>query len=86
MLERLYATRVDTRMDGFIELGTVHKFFFDPNVHCCIPDPTSEYHLIFLTSTSAQRYAEFEAGVKNDYSIFIDKIEFDYFNLNKIEE
>lgn len=82
----LYATRIDTRIDGFIELGTIHKFFFDPNAHRCILDPTSEYHLIFLTTTSAQRYAEFEVGIKRDYSIFIDKIEFDYFNQNRIED
>ena len=86
MLERLYATRVDTRMDGFVEFNTVHKFFFDPNTHRCILDPASEYHLIFLTTTSALRYANFEFLVKRDYSIFIDKIEFDYFNLNKVAE
>ena len=85
-MRRLYATRVDTRIDGFVVFNNIHKFFFDPNAHRCILDPTSKYHLIFLTSTSAQRYAEFEAGIKNEYSIFIDKIEFDYFNPNKIEE
>ena len=73
-------------MDGFVELAVINEFFFYPRNYRCIPDPTSEYHLIFLTSTSAQRYAEFEAGIKNEYSIFIDKIEFDYFNLNRIED
>ena len=73
-------------MDGFAELAFIHEFFFYPYTHRCIPDPTSEYHLIFLTTTSALRYADFEFLVKKDYSIFINKIEFDYFNLNKIEE
>lgn len=73
-------------MDGFVELGAINNFFFDPHDHRCIPDPTSEYHLIFLTTTSALRYDDFEFLIKRDYSIFIDKIEFDYFNLNKIEE
>lgn len=73
-------------MDGLIELGAIINFFFDPSAYRCIPDPSSEYHLIFLTTTSALRYADFEFLVKRDYSIFLDKIEFDYFNLNKIEE
>lgn len=86
MLERLYATRVDTRVDGLVELGAIINFFFDPSDYRCISDPTSEYHLIFLTTTSALRYAEFEFLVKRDYSIFLDKIEFDYFNQNRIGE
>lgn len=73
-------------MDRFVELAVINEFFFYPRNHRCVPDSTSEYHLIFLTSTSAQRYAEFEAGIKNEYSIFIDKIEFDYFNQNRIED
>lgn len=85
-MRRLYATRVDTRIDGLIELCTINKFFFDPHVFRCIPDPTSEYHLIFLTTTSALRYDDFVYSIKREYSMFIDKIEFDYFNLNKIEE
>lgn len=85
-MKRLYATRVDTRMDGLVELGVIHKFFFAPHVFHCVPDPTSEYHLIFLTTASALRYDDFEFLVKRDYSMFLDKIEFDYFNLNRIEE
>ena len=73
-------------MDGFVELGRVHKFLIDPNAHRCVPDPTSEYHLIFLTTTSAWIYASFESLVKIWYPLFLDKIEFDYFNPNKIEE
>ena len=73
-------------MDGFVGLAHTHKFFLDPYNHRCIKDPTSEYHVILLTTVTAQEYERFESGIKNDYSIFIDKIEFDYFNLNKIEE
>ena len=85
-MRRLFATRVDTRMDGFVGLGYVNKFFFDPYVFRCIPDPASDYHLIFLTTTSARCYDDFVYLIKREYSTFIDKIEFDYFNLNKIEE
>ena len=73
-------------MDGFVELNFIHEFFFYPYTHRCIPDPASEYHIIFLITTSAQRYDNFEFSIKRDYSIFLDKIEFDYFNPNKIEE
>lgn len=85
-MRQLYATRVDTRMDGLVEFGVIHKFFFAPHAFRCIPDPASEHHLIFLTTASPLRYDDFEFLVKRDYSIFLDKIEFDYFNLNKIEE
>ena len=85
-MRRLFATRVDTRADGLVELGAIINFFFDPYVFRCIPDPASEYHLIFLTTTSARCYDDFVYLLKREYSIFIDKIEFDYFNLNKIEE
>lgn len=85
-MRRLYATRVDTRVDGLVELGAIINFFFDPSAYRCIPDPASEYHLIFLTTTSPLRYDDFAYLIKREYSMFIDKIEFDYFNLNKIEE
>lgn len=73
-------------MDGFVEFGAVHKFFFDPYVFRCIPDPASEYHLLFLATTSARCYDDFVYLMKTECSMFIDKIEFDYFNPNKIEE
>ena len=73
-------------MDRFVELAFIHEFFFYPRAHRCVPDPASEYHLIYLVTTSARRYDNFESLVKWYDSIFLDKIEFDYFNLNKIEE
>ena len=81
-MRRLYATRVDTRMPySFVGLRFDMGVIFG-NPVWCIKDFTDDHAIIFLVTTTASGYDAFKRG----YSDMANWIEFDYFNLNKIEE
>lgn len=56
------------------------ELFGDPVY--CIKDFTDDYAIIFLVTSGAYGYNVF----RNYYKGMSDWIEFDYFNLNKIED
>lgn len=80
----MYATRWDTRGDlSFSAFRTLlYCFILDEDVRV-ITDPTSDYHLIFLTTCTDQTYEM----IKFEYHGLINEhqIEWDYFNFNEIE-
>lgn len=81
-MRRLFATRVDTRMPvSFVAMRLdMNDLFVNPVE--CIKDFTDDYSIIFLVTCTASGYNVF----RNYYKGMSDWIEFDYFNLNKIEE
>ena len=82
MIERLYATKVDTRIPyPFVSFRIAMKVKFGDPVRC-IEDFTDDYTIIFLVTCTASEYDDF----KRHYGNLSDWIEFDYFNQNKIEE
>ena len=82
MIERLYATKVDTRMPyPFVSFRIAMKVKFGDPVGC-IEDFTDDYTIIFLVTCTATDYEKF----KRNYDNLSEWIEFDYFNQNKIEE
>ena len=87
-MRRLYATRVsiDLVWPNLTKLGFAHTRVFGPETSSDIADSNSDFHVIFLATATATRYALFESMIKNAPFFDPDLIEFDYFNLNKIEE
>ena len=82
MLERLYATRIPTRN----ATQTIRTAEIALRVYCG-KDSLRDYiieseHVIALVVCDATSYHYFQ----KNYGFNNDSIEFDYFNLNKIEE
>lgn len=83
-MRRLYATRVDTRDPSCWLVGfrlQMKLMLGDPI--WAVEDPTDHNKIIFTTFCSATSYEEFRRFKKPYASDWVD---FDYFNLNKIEE
>lgn len=81
MLKRLYATKVGTRAPiSAVLINRLMKSVFDRPVKCIV-DATDD-NLIFFVICDASKYENFKKLCAKDH----EWIEFDYFNLNKIEE
>ena len=85
-MRRLFATRVDIGLvwPNLTKFEFAHRKLFETDYS--IADPNSDFHIILLATASATRYALFESMIKNAPFYNPALIEFDYFNLNKIEE
>lgn len=76
-MRRLFATRVHVGKGVPIYAGWYDSRFLDP---------TNRKYMIFLRTCTAEEYRRAVTLTQSAYSFDKSEFEFDYFNLNRIEE